>query len=176
MKRLSVGIIVLLLSLAVVRVLHSNAVSKEPDNKLKVELLLEKLNAVKLVESGGDELYFAITAYHSDGEPTHFTIPDLPVYWDSTVLPSLKNISLWQASLARKESVELVVSLVEHDAPPWNLDDEIGAFKVRMLNNNGRLIVQWHQGKVALGANKRQSLAFSSEQSEYTANFKLSGD
>ena len=48
-------------------------------------------------------------------------------------------MNLWEGLLQNKEAIQLVVSLIEQDMPPWDLDDHIGSVKITLANDNGKL-------------------------------------
>ncbi len=110
---------------------------------VKPNVSMIHLKAIKTAEKNGDELYLAVTAYPSDGQPTHYQIPKYPLHWPSAKLDSLKNIKIWQDKLKPGQAVTLIVSLLEQDSPPWNTDDLIGTVRIRMKNKDGQLETSW---------------------------------
>jgi len=110
---------------------------------LKLTLTLDKIQINKLSEEGADEIYFSVVEFPSNGKGELKTIPEHPLYWSSEHVDKIKNLTLWNNSLKSGQSVEILVSLVEHDIAPWNTDDLLGAFKLQIKNDNGKLVTQW---------------------------------
>lgn len=107
----------------------------------KIELL--RIKAIQTTEKNGDELYFGITVYGTKKKPYRYQIPKYPMYWASQKLNNLSKVSLWQGVLDDGESVNLVISLMEQDTPPWNTDDLIGVISVHMKNQQGKITYSW---------------------------------
>ncbi len=143
-------------------------------------LYLNNLKADKTVEKQGDELYFAVTEFPSTGKKgSHVLIPAYPMYMQSKHLDKVKDLKLWQKTLQPGQSVELVVSLVEHDVPPWNTDDLIGAFKLQIANKDGKIITRWskmdkgnHVAQVD-GQGDKKAYTLTGEGASYQLNVEL---
>lgn len=114
-------------------------------NPLQVDVMLSSMKAIKSQEAGGDEVYFSVTQYSNKKRPQESRIPMFPTYWRSATVNELKDVILWHAELEQGESVQVVLSLIEHDAPPWNVDDHLGSAKVTLNNDRGRMKVEWSQ-------------------------------
>ncbi len=110
--------------------------------KLYLSLQLVALKANKTSENV-DELYMAVTAYPSEGRPTHKIIPSIPKYWLSTHLNKIKDLSLWQGVLKEGKNVTIQLSLIEKDLPPFDADDLVGTVVAKVKNINGKLEVEW---------------------------------
>lgn len=106
-------------------------------------LYLKAIQAKTQTEVSGDEVYLAITEFSPGGKNRHYTVPQFPLRWPAGALPHIADLALWKTVLGSGESTEVVVSVVEHDTPPWNLDDMIGSIKIKMLNEKGVLKSQW---------------------------------
>ena len=102
-----------------------------------VQLL--SIKAVATAEKYGDELYMTVTSYPSKGKASHYQVPKFPLHWPSEHLGKIRNITLWNGNIDKGQAVELVMSLVEQDTPPWNTNDLIGTIKVKLHNKNGKL-------------------------------------
>lgn len=111
---------------------------------LHPELVLNQIKQVQSSEAGGDEIYLHITEFQSSGKNRQYTIPNYPLHWPSDALDQIKDLSVWKQSLQVGDSVEVLVSVIEHDAPPWNTDDLIGTMKVHIQNKAGKLHYQWN--------------------------------
>ena len=110
---------------------------KENSSIRRTTLILKKIQAIKTSEKGGDELYFDVLEFGNDRKPKHFHIPTYPHHWPSFVLNKIKDIKLWQGALNKTGQVNLIVSLLEKDAPPWALNDLIGSFKITISLKDG---------------------------------------
>ena len=108
-----------------------------------VNIELVSLKAKKLSEESGDEVYFTVTEYSNLRQPEHYRIPMYPTHWLSKNLDQVKNLSLWQYDLEEGESVQLILTLIEHDVPPWNVDDHLGSVKLNIKNHQGQLETKW---------------------------------
>lgn len=106
-------------------------------------LRLLKVEQVKLSELEGEELYLHVTEYYSGGESESKTIPEHPSFWPSDHLANVTEVPVWDHKLKEGESVSLIISLMEKDFHPWNLDDLIGTVKLRIRNANGELETNW---------------------------------
>lgn len=128
-----------------------------------VELVLNELHYLVRNEKGSDEIYLSVTATYSDGKFKSYTIPGgrppvldsaeagFPVgppetpqlYWLTKGMDNVKDVSLWSDDLQAGQAVQLAVSVIEHDMPPWNLDDMIGTVKINVGNKDGKVSADW---------------------------------
>lgn len=112
-----------------------------------LELRLVSLEMIRHGEIGGDELYMSITEFPkstSQKKGRHYQIPKLPIHWTSDVVGKIHDLTLWKGTLEDNDAVTLLVSLIEYDSAPWDLDDLIGSIKVRMrVNDEGKLQSEW---------------------------------
>lgn len=127
------------LGLAVAMASSSAVLAKES----KLALKLTAIERITATEEGGDELYFSITEYSSKMHPRHYVIPAFPTHWLSDHLKGVQDIVLWEKNLVDAEAVTVLVSLVESDTPPWNVDDLIGTVKLKALNTGKEVDAQW---------------------------------
>lgn len=63
-------------------------------------------------------------------------------YWDNSELPEVKSVLLWKKNILNDGAIELLISLVEADTPPWDVDDTLGTVKVVVFNRSGMLHIQ----------------------------------
>lgn len=110
---------------------------------IKVAINLETIKAIKLSEKGGDKLYFSITVYPSNGAPTATRVPFFPIHWLSKELDRVKNVTLWEGTFKEAEGAQIIISLVEQDLEPWDVDDPFGSVKITLSNQNGKLQNKW---------------------------------
>lgn len=111
--------------------------------EMQIIVKMTDIQAEKRSEARGDELYFNITQYSNFKDKLESRIPEYPMHWLSKQLTSLKNVVLWQGELKERERIRLVLSLLDQDLQPWDLDDAIGAAEVHLLNQKGKLKIQW---------------------------------
>lgn len=151
--------IALILSLVASIALSAPAAAAKP------ELFLNSILDIQPNERSNDEIYLTVTARYSDGEFESYTVPKgqhdpvnlghygarFPagppssprLYWIAKGLKQVKNIPLWTKDLKPGQGVQLVISIMEHDMPPWNLDDLIGSLKIDIGNQNGKIDAKW---------------------------------
>ena len=121
----------------------SSSWSHSQKKEVKVLVNLKEIIAVKPSEKYGDEVYFSVTQYSDQKKPKQFRIPAYPNHWQSKNLEKIKNINLWQGSLGNNEFVQLMISLIEQDSPPFIHDDHLGSTKVTLKNVKGKLQINW---------------------------------
>ncbi len=109
--------------------------------QFKVKMI--DIQVEKTSEKGDDELYFNIVQQSNLNGNRENRMPEFPMHWLSSELGSLKNVVLWEGKIQTGESIKLILSLLEQDTPPWNPDDAIGAAEVNLLNQNGKLKMEW---------------------------------
>lgn len=105
-------------------------------------------NQIKMLRTNdkfGDEVYFVVTEYHSDGHSRQYTVPHYPAHWMSKSLPRMKNVKLWSEPLNEGEGVVVVLELMEQDAPPFDVNESIGSTEIRLANQKGQLSVKWNE-------------------------------
>ncbi len=110
---------------------------------LQVSVKLTSIVVKKTSEKDGDELYFGINEYSNKKISSYTRMPAFPSYWKSQNLSQLKDQLLWHEKIQDGEAVQLVISLLEHDLPPWNLDDHIGTVKLLFRNDQGKIYYKW---------------------------------
>lgn len=110
---------------------------------MKLELRLESITKLKSSETHGDELYFAITEYSSHGDSHHSRVPQYPMRWLSKDVSEIKDVTLWQGKVDNEEGIEILLSLIEMDVAPWNIDDLVGTVKVKFKVDNNSIYCDW---------------------------------
>ncbi len=159
----------------------ANAESKPALNQdtVSVQLSLSSIEKIKSTEEQGDELYFSITEYSSIERPRQLLVPNFPTHWLSSQLGNLSDVELWHKELQANESVMVLVSLIERDAPPWNVDDLIGTVKFKVKAEDGKVHKEW---SVPNSADTRaidmasKEFSFTGEQGQYHVTFSSSVD
>lgn len=155
---------------------------------IQAVIQMDSIDVQKSTEEYGDEIYLVITEFDADGANTQFTIPQYPVTWPSEGIHQVKNVKLWQGEIKSGKTDEIIIELVEHDAPPYNVDDSIGSVRIKLNNNNGTLNILWQQnwdesaGKtnaaevVKSDALTSKTFVFKGDGGEYTLTFSLKGN
>ncbi len=110
---------------------------------IKYEICLTSIAAVQVSEKDGDELYIHTTEYLMNRKPKNKRVPNFPQYWRSQDLHKVKNVPLYYGLLENNRSTSLVISLIEHDIPPFDNDDHLGSVKVSIINKGGKLQAKW---------------------------------
>lgn len=110
---------------------------------IHASLTLDSIQMKRMQEKNGDELYLTVTAYPTKVRPTNIEIPSFPEYWMSKYVNQVKDVPLWDGHIENMDSTTVVVSLVDRDLPPWNIDDVLGTAQVIFKNNNGHLETIW---------------------------------
>ncbi len=139
------------------------------------QVSLEQLKKIKSTESQGDELYFSVTEYSSIERPRTYLLPNFPTHWLSEHLSEIKDLALWQKNIDKNESIMLVISLLERDAPPWNTDDLIGTLKLKIYHEDGQLKHVWqipNHKEVEMTDKNKQQFIFSGDSGKYELDLK----
>lgn len=142
----------------------------------KVQVAIEKMTQIAAQESRGDELYFSITEYSSIEKPRTYLVPNFPTHWLSEHLSEINHVVLWQKPLKENESVMLVISLIERDAPPWNVDDLIGTIKLKMHFKDGVLEKGWqipNRDEVEMSSQEQQLFLMKGDNGKYEVDLKV---
>lgn len=157
-------------AMLLVALVGSSAFAKDLSIKLDV---LEKIHAQ---EKSGDELYFTVTEFPENKAPRHYRIPSYPTHWMSDYLKNVKNITLWQKSFATCEKTDVLISLVEADLPPWNVDDLLGSVEFKVTCDKGSMKTQWsipNKENTTAILNQEGAYSFTGDHSEYHTLFKV---
>lgn len=144
-----------------------------------IQLKLESIVCKQTTEKSGDEIYWSVTAYSNLQPPTLIRVPQFPTHWLSQHLPQIKNVRLFEKDLQDNESIQIVLGLIEHDAPPWNNDDHLGSVKLTLHNHGGALSKSWSVMQYADGVLPRQkkvdspTFILEADQGQYVVSFHL---
>ncbi|MDF2866781.1 MAG: hypothetical protein K0S11_251 [Gammaproteobacteria bacterium] len=146
---------------------------------LNVALTATKIRVVKQQERRGDELYFDIAEYTKDGLQQFYRVPEKPIHLLSSHLDKIKDFKLWHNTLKDGESAQVVVSFIEEDYSPWDLDDLIGVVKLRIKNEGGKLIAHWsmpnttNKGLLLNQDNKQHRFVLTGSSANYQLDLQL---
>lgn len=152
----------------------------QSSNGITVRVTLDTIEAIKTADKGGDELYFDITQYSNRGRAKTDRIPEAPEHWLSKQLPEVKNVLLWEGVVDEQEELKVIISLVEQDTAPWDVDDLIGSALLILENKKGKLIQRWelpvfedHVSQEMLESHNPQRFIMRGDQSQYNIAFKV---
>lgn len=134
-----IGIVLLLLCFSV---------SSFAAKSVAPHVFLESIHCIKSTEKHGDELYLTVTSFPTKGKPKHRRLPEYPLFWPGRAIDKVQKLLLWNEKVNDGQGVRILVSLIEQDSPPWNLDDEIGSVSLKLYNNKGRIDVEWERPNV----------------------------
>lgn len=144
-----------------------------------IEVKLLDIEAKKLTERTGDELYFTVTEYPNKGNPKILRIPMFPLHWLSRDLNNINNVLLWQGKIEEDSSVLLILTLMEQDLPLLGVDDHLGSAQVKIVNTKGKLTTTWGQPRFVdqpkveqVRSNASDYLLFG-DNGEYEVKFKI---
>ncbi|MBI2791971.1 MAG: hypothetical protein HYX61_08435 [Gammaproteobacteria bacterium] len=141
-----------------------------------LEVKLQSLQVVKTQEKYGDELYISVTEFPLNKKASHYQIPAFPSHWLSKYLHNVKDVVIWQKSLNQCEPVNLLISLVEEDLTPWNIDDTLGSVELKVECVNGKAVEKWvipDPKNTTKTKDDGNEFSFSGENAEYKAIFKV---
>lgn len=140
-----------------------------------IQLKLKKLEAVQNQEQQGDELFFHITEFPEKSKPKHYYIPNRPAHWLSKHLDQVQNINLWQKS-AQCENTEVLISLVEEDVEPWNINDLLGSVLLKVKCVDGKISKEWFipDPNITMNSSMESNVfQFQGKKAKYKATFSL---
>lgn len=144
----------------------------------KQELHLN-LNAFELIqpqEESGDELYITVTEFAKNEKPRNYQVPSFPSHWLSKYLNNFKQIVIWKKEIKECKPIDLLITLVEQDAQPIDLDDSLGTVKLKINCNDGKIEQQWVVGKsneVTKIPNQKNAFTFHKDKAKYNMRFSL---
>jgi len=116
--------------------------------ELPVVLKLVSIQAERTSEKSGDDLYFSITSYSNKKRAGLNRVPMEPLHWLSNNLEAAKDKLLWQDSLQEGEEIEVLISFMRQENPPWDPDNLLGCVEVQLKNHKGRLVKRWGPTKL----------------------------
>lgn len=107
-----------------------------------VSLFIDKLDIVEHSETYGDEVFVHILESHGEVvSDTYF--PDYPFYFRDGHLENFERTQVWSKELKDNDEVTLFISLIEKDAPPWNIDDLVGELTLTLSKKDGQIYSKW---------------------------------
>lgn len=144
--------------------------------KENIAVTLKNLEVIQTQEKGGDELFISVTEFPTQENARHYQIPAYPTHWLSKYLKNVKDVVIWQKSLNHCEPIDLLISLVEEDFAPWDLDDSLGSVELKVECVNGQSVEKWiipdTKNTVKINGNDN-GFSFTGHKAEYRAIFKL---
>lgn len=143
-----------------------------------VEIKLVSIEAKKVTEKDGDELYFATSSYPSTDNPQILRVPMYPVHWLSKDLSKVKNVTLWEGVVVDNSSTLLIFSLLEQDASLFETDDHLGSAQLKITNLDGKVTKTWGQPKFKdqpkVESRPGNEYIMFGDNGEYIVKFKVS--
>lgn len=143
-------------------------------------IVLQDLQAIKLNEKKGDEVYINVTEYLPNGKSNSTNIPLPPFAWASKDLPKVKDLKLWNTTLAEGQSADVIITFIEQDNPPFDPDDLLGVVQLKLVNAKGKLKTLWtvKEGSINAKTNKIidsniQNFTLKGSVAEYKASLIL---
>lgn len=149
------------------------AYAKESTNLV---VKLDSIVKIHSQEERGDELYFSITEYSNKQGSDHYQVPNFPTHWLSSHLSQVDDVSIWQKNMSNGEAIELIISLVERDVPPWNVDDLIGSIKLKLKFENNQLEKEWsipNQANTSRVPDTKNTFKLLGDEAQYTIVLKV---
>lgn len=158
--------------------------SKEATSAVSVQttpvvLTLEDIQVMKTSDHlSGDEIYVNVTEYSSVDKPSMHRVPEYPSHWLSKYIEKVKNIPIWNKAIQEGESVQLIISVVEAEAPPWDVDDLIGSVKLKVYIEKGKLEQEWSipNSAITKQAGEKGHFVLTGDGAEYKISLKLKLD
>lgn len=143
----------------------------------EIAVKLKKIESIHTQEKYGDELYISVTEFPAkEDQPRHYQVPAFPTHWLSRYLQNMHDVVIWKKSVDQCEPVDLLISLVETDVIPWNVDDLLGSIELKVKCVNGKAVDEWSipNPKITTKiANEKNAFSFTGEKAEYRAVFNL---
>lgn len=142
----------------------------------EIAVKLQALEVLRAQEKGGDELYFNVTEFPVQSKARHYQVPSYPSHWLSKYANSIKDVVIWKKTLEACEPVDLLITLVEEDFAPWNVDDTLGSIELKIKCVNGKAQEEWvipdAKNTVKIEG-KKNAFQFTGDNAQYEAIFKL---
>lgn len=142
----------------------------------EIAVKLHSLDVVHQQEKRGDELYLNITEFPAQSKAHYYQVPSYPSHWLSKYAASIKDVVIWRKSLNQCEPINLLITLVEEDFAPWNVDDTLGSVELKIECVNGKAVETWSipnpKNTVQIKSQKN-AFSFQGSNAEYHAIFKL---
>jgi hypothetical protein len=159
-------------ALATMCLLASQAFAQTEEMAVK----LKTLEVIHPQEKRGDELYISVTEFPAQETARHYQVPAYPTHWLSKYVKNIKDVVIWKKSLSHCEPIDLLITLVEEDFAPWDLDDSLGSVQLKVECVNGKSVEKWvipDPKTTAKITDQESAFSFTGENAEYRAIFKL---
>ncbi|MBS0290373.1 MAG: hypothetical protein JSS07_10130 [Proteobacteria bacterium] len=145
-----------------------------PQSQMSVKL--KSLEVIKTQEKGGDELFISITEFPLGKSSAHYQIPSPPSHWLSKYLNNVKDVVIWKKQSNQCEPLNLLITLVEEDYAPWNLDDSLGSVELKITCVGGKAVEQWtipDKDATRVLNGQDNAFIFNKDNAQYKAVFQL---
>lgn len=160
-----------IISIILISIYSMNTQAQSHDIQIK----LKSLEVHKPQEKSGDELYISVTEFPKEKKPKNFQVPQFPSHWLSNHLQKFREVTLWQHKMQECEPIDLLISLVEKDVQPWDIDDSLGSVKLRLSCNKGKLATEWIplNDKAKNLPKTKDTFTFTGDEGEYQLQFSV---
>lgn len=158
------------------------------------EIILKSIKQISAQEPS-DELFLLITdlgskesqAYTVPGKQPYFVNTNTPhpltnawavphAYWRDSMLDKVQNIHLWGRGLAHNEAAQVMITLVEADMAPWDLDDSLGTVKINLMNQNNQItatVLPYSHAKIMQKNGAEYTVQIKNGYAEYLLVFEV---
>ena len=146
----------------------------------QISVELKALESVRQQEAQGDEIYFNITEIpvNAKGHKSFFyQIPSYPSHWLSRYLKDVQNITLWKKTVNECIDRDVLISLVEEDMAPWDLNDLVGSIELKLRCEKGKTTQSWSIPNPSITStvpNRPNAFSFTGKNAQYRAFFSFS--
>lgn len=110
---------------------------------LEATLMLDSLDIKEQVSGLSSEIYFNLVERDAQGELSHKTHPLFPYSYTKANLTHFQPTVFWKDVLKKSDHIELNISMIERELPPWMQDELLATIKVSLKEHEGQLITLW---------------------------------
>jgi hypothetical protein len=108
-----------------------------------VEIWLDEIQIISEHDKMGDQLYFYVLENRKDQDLEDRTMPAFPFSYTKKNIKEFESVLLWRDEVAKNNQVDMTVSLLEREAPPWFQDDVMGIVSLNIKNDADKIKVKW---------------------------------
>ncbi len=141
----------------------------------EAKLILKSFKTEQSQEKSGDELYISVTEYTKNHSPSYYQVPAFPAHWLSEHIGKVNNAIIWKKDITKCEDVDLMITLVEEDLLPWNVDDSLGSLKLKLTCQNDKLQGEWiiPNANAVSKSTEKNAFQFTGDSGRYDIQFNL---
>lgn len=108
-----------------------------------VEIWLDEIQIISEHDKMGDQLYFYVLENRKDQDLEDKITPKFPFSYTKKNIKDFQSTLLWKDEIANNDQVDLTVSLLEREAPPWFQDDVMGIVSLLLKNDADKISIKW---------------------------------